>query len=153
MNLTGWYSPLNKNLPIWQNRTSIKLQTVNKVWGFLCISPAQKYRYLKSYPTPFIEEVLSIWTSCFDRVKYLICQKVRGYISDVYHALNFTITPNAPHQLVGKMKRCTWSPFPLPMSFMCKSPIWQRQIIYDLLHDYTFAREWKVLCVKLSFCP
>ena len=36
----------------------IKLQTINQVWGFLCISPTQKYRYLKFIPlTPFIEEV------------------------------------------------------------------------------------------------
>ena len=50
----------------------IKLQTINKVWGFLCISPTQKYRVLEIHPPPFIEEVFFIWSLCFDKVKYLI---------------------------------------------------------------------------------
>ena len=89
----------------------MKLQTVNKFWGFLCISPTQKYRYLKSYPTPFIEEVLSIWTSCFDKVEYLICQKVRGDISDVCCALNFIVYPYTPHQSLGEVKGLHELPF------------------------------------------
>ena len=52
----------------------IKLQTINQVWGFLCISPTQEYRYLKSYPRPLDLGRVSIYTLCFDRVKYLICQ-------------------------------------------------------------------------------
>ena len=105
MNLARWYLPLNKNLPIWQNRTRIKLQTVNQVWGFLCISPTQKYRYLKFIPPPLLLR------KCFLFRLYTLIEWNIWFVSERIRCISCISPfcyPKYPSPIIRKNERITW---------------------------------------------